>query len=54
MFFSMGLAKTRNSTKWKTLISNHSDAVEKSLYQNHHVIQRTRILAINKLSSKEI
>ena len=41
-------------TRLKQLIFDYSDSNENDLYKNHHLIKETRILSLDKSSSKEI
>ena len=54
MFFWWTKLKHAFSARWKTLISIYNNPEEKSLYQNHHVIEGARILSTDKFFCEEI
>ena len=54
MFFQWAQLKHAVPPSWKKITFDYSDINESDLCQNHHVIKGTRILPLDKLSSKEI
>ena len=54
MFFQWAQLKLAIFSRWKQIIFDYIDINENDLCQNHHVIKGTRILPLDKLSSKKI
>ena len=54
MFFQWAQLKHAISLRWKKIIFDHNNINENDLCQNRRVITGARILALDKLSSKEI
>ena len=54
MFFQWAQLKHAAPPSWKKITFDYRDINESDLCQNRHVIKGTRILPLDKLSSKEI